>query len=1234
MGPYLLVPTGGRGLPSPRDEERVGHVEVVDDEALDSAPSADTLAGFGTQVQREPVPEGLEAFELLSELGSGAMGTVYRARDRATSEVVALKVLHVAAARFVYMFRKEFRALSKVRHPNVVALGELHHDNQKWFFTMELVDGRPLARALRWDAEDEPGEDGAGETIDHQRLRRVFSQLIDGVAAIHSQGLIHRDLKPSNVLLTDADRPVILDFGIIRDVDADGLLTANFAAGTPAYMAPEQGGAGKVGPEADLYAIGVMLFESMTGVRPYIGQGTEVLRAKLKPPALTPTELGWRGPPEFEQLVMALLNQDPSARPTIPEIEAVLRPDVTTVGGATPAQGFVGRRKELDALAEALLRAESEGLQFVSLTGEPGIGKSAIAAAFISGIPKAQPRFRSRCYERERVPFKAFDGLCTDLVRALKRMPEVDAALLMPPDIVYLAEMFPVFHLLASVQRARARAMNGSPTQRRLRAFQALMDLLRNLAADRPTVIFIDDIHWADADSIRWLEDLVRHHSDLRVLVVATERPSEHSFDAGPSFRRVEVGALSDQDATLLWRQLRPDETSIPTGVGHPLFMRELAQHPNELPEGSDLLALLWHRIEALDPGARDLLISLALLGGPADLPLLNRVLEARQQATVATKQLLWGLELAHLATGAGGDQDRRFACFHDRVREAVDRHLAPSERSERLDQLADLVTDPSAEGCFLVARLRSQAGSDQRAADAAAVAGALATATHAFSDADEWYRYALEHGVFEPERHTDLQIARANVLALAGRAREAANAYQRIADNTSDENLSFDSHKKAASLLFLCGDMDQGEQACDRMLATYALPPRRTGWQAVLAVAWTSLLARWDEWVGTKPVREPDERDIRICDAYGAIGASLGPTNLMSGADFVLRSVRLARRLGTPAQLARSLYRQAHVERLQGYSIERTLAKIARAKQLALRIDDHNLFAQTEAMEAAQYWMESDLIEAERRFEDPVRHYTGAVEADVETTTNLVTLRGYALVESGDVTRLRGFLELHLASARQLGDVLTIALLTDAIAVVEVAADRPMQARQAIETSGWPRGRGSPTFNHASAATTVALYTARPEDIDDAIARLDAVTQLFLYKLTPLLQPYVDHRRALLWLKRSETEGLDASRLRALRRMTRRLRRNREVIGAARADLIHALVQAAVGAPDAIGALQTALHASQPKGLKLTSAAIDYRLHQLGGSDGALARGFTEAHEIADSDRLFSAFAPGIPSR
>jgi len=207
-------------------------------------------------------------FELVRRLGAGGTGVVYEALDRERDLRVALKQLTRLDAQSLYRFKSEFRALQDLDHPNLVRLGELVEDGRTWFMTMELVEGEEIVAYCR-----------PGGRVDHDRVRHTFAQLAAAIEALHLSGKVHRDIKPANVLVDHGGRAVLLDFGLLFDpLGAEA--SDDAVVGTAAYMAPEQAASKSVGPAADWYGFGAVLYEALTGVLPFAGNLVEVLTEK------------------------------------------------------------------------------------------------------------------------------------------------------------------------------------------------------------------------------------------------------------------------------------------------------------------------------------------------------------------------------------------------------------------------------------------------------------------------------------------------------------------------------------------------------------------------------------------------------------------------------------------------------------------------------------------------------------------------------------------------------------------------------------------------------------------------------------------------------------------------------------------------------------------------------------------------------------------------------------------
>jgi serine/threonine-protein kinase len=310
--------------------------------ALDDTVASDTVvssAEAASSVLETEGTSGLAVREVLSSrweilglIGSGGMGTVYRAHDRELDDVVALKILkhEVVGSQGIDRFRREVKLARKVTHKNVARVFDLGEDAGRRFLTMELVEGESLRARL-----DRRGALSVAAAVD------VGMALCRGLEAAHEVGVVHRDLKPDNVIVSKGERIVITDFGIAASLDArgGGHQTAAFM-GTPHYMAPEQVDAKRpVDARSDLYALGAVLFELLTGKPPFGGEtplGIAVARLTEAPP--DPRARRPDLPEALSLLVLRCLERDPDARwSSAQEVEGALLAILGTVGRAQPS---------------------------------------------------------------------------------------------------------------------------------------------------------------------------------------------------------------------------------------------------------------------------------------------------------------------------------------------------------------------------------------------------------------------------------------------------------------------------------------------------------------------------------------------------------------------------------------------------------------------------------------------------------------------------------------------------------------------------------------------------------------------------------------------------------------------------------------------------------------------------------------------------------------------------------
>jgi WD40 repeat protein len=269
---------------------------------------ATRLPGPGEEEAAAVRPVDVPGYEVLGELGRGGMGVVYKARQANLNRLVALKMIlsgvHAGAADLA-RFRTEAQAIARLQHPHIVQVHEVGEHDGLPYFSLEFCAGGSLEKKL------------GGTPLAPKEAAALVAKLAQGMHAAHQKGVIHRDLKPANVLLTEDGTPKVTDFGLARQLDEAGQTASGAVMGTPSYMAPEQAG-GKtreVGPAADVYALGAILYQLLTGRPPFKATTTlETLRQVLTDEPVPPGQLQPKTPRDLETICLKCLHKVPRKR--------------------------------------------------------------------------------------------------------------------------------------------------------------------------------------------------------------------------------------------------------------------------------------------------------------------------------------------------------------------------------------------------------------------------------------------------------------------------------------------------------------------------------------------------------------------------------------------------------------------------------------------------------------------------------------------------------------------------------------------------------------------------------------------------------------------------------------------------------------------------------------------------------------------------------------------------------
>lgn len=913
----------------------------------ESGPYVKGSIALDPEPPSEP-PPSTGRFVLRETLGQGGMGVVYRAYDSELGLDVALKALNDLGSESRGWLKAEFRSLADIVHPNLVQLHELVIDEQRCFFTMELVHGLDLVEYFAANA-------GRGETAPASErwlrlAREAARQLAHALASLHRAGKVHRDVKPSNVLVTDSGRVVLLDFGLVEPI-ASGLDTTQgkgLIAGTLPYMSPEQALGRRLTAASDWYCFGVTLFEALTGKLPIDGEPHVIYAAKREQPGAHPSQFVPGIPADLDELVAKLLDPDPSRRPLEQEILATLGGSaVQGVVSVPPSRlerasaPFLGRGAELSALDEAWERAQAGGTVVVSVSGASGIGKSELLRRFVESASVAQSGIvlSGRCHPHESLPFNALDGVIDDLTTQLSRLPAAQLEEVRPPGLEALVRLFPTLSRVPTflpldplVRQDRA------TTEVRKAGFAALKNLLARLARFKVPVLWLDDLQWADVDSAALLRDLLggTERSPLLVLLSLRAEDRAESVVMKALTERVnlppgdvlelELQPLSSSQSLDLLAQLLPPPALAAQerfaelyreAGGSPFFLCELGRYVRSIEQLHDasslrVEAMLEHRAQQLPPDAARVLELVSVAGEPLD----PRVILRAAGLAPGSLPLFRMLEqLSFLRTAAGAE--RRAEVYHHRVRDHLMQSMSDERRrTHHLALASALLVAPSP-------NLQSVVEHAERGGDVAAAkryivpAARQASAAFAFARAARLYRHAIELGVTDlddVELHTQLGHALAN----AGHGREAGEAYEAAAKlldapGASDPERQLALQRRASEQFLQSGHDDLAVQALRSVLSAHDLRFPKDRGQALrwaMGLKLRTFMRSLD--VPLRPEAEVPERLLERFDALWAVTMRICMVNHVQTGYLAVRCLEAALETREPSRVALALSLEA----------------------------------------------------------------------------------------------------------------------------------------------------------------------------------------------------------------------------------------------------------------------------------------------------------------------------------
>jgi eukaryotic-like serine/threonine-protein kinase len=899
-------------------------------------------------------------YRLSERLGQGGMGVVYRARDTLLARDVAVKILTLATPPFSdgdcggddghaqssdrrARLLREAQATAKLNHPNIVAVYDAgESDNPPALYVvMELVEGQSLhqLRPSHWQ-----------ETI------AIARQICLALEQAHANGIIHRDLKLENILVTPSATIKLMDFGLARLNSAPRLTMEGALVGTYAYLAPELIRGGPPTPQSDLYALGIILYELLTGHPPFSGEDvTSILSQHLFAPVAPPSAHNDDTPPILDSLVLRLLDKNPEERPSsasevltlLTNIEAG-QSDLTAVAGDISHLDRLTRGR-LVAREQELAEANAEWQKAVSgeggvllISGEPGVGKSRLVQELMVRAEAMRGlALMGECYAEGGAPY-------APLIRALQplfidedgRLPTLSEATLnglitLAPA---LAERFP--HITPT--------RLGDPAAEQQRLFDSMGTLFDSLTRRKPTLLVIDDVHWADAGSLSMLRYLARLGRRLRLLVVLTYREVElnetralneflNDLNRERLARRIKLNRLSleqtrDLLAVLFAEEITPAflEGIYRETEGNPFFVEEVCraliesgklyreggrwQRPEtmtdlEIPQS--VRVAIQSRVTKLPETAQEFLTLAAIVGRKFTFDTLLAAAETDEDDLIEALEMAEKAQLVNEVGHAGGGE---FSFAHALIPTTLAESVSGLRRRRLHRRVAAALERLAPEDYAALAHHYAAAADEERAYQCYRKAGDQALAAFANQDAERFYRAALE---FEPP-----DAVRAPILANMGEAlgrqsaipaavatmREAIPLYQSLAEYDALARL----YARASVTIWYDGRHQAALELCQEGLAAVAGKPETAGTAYLLhEAARACYFADMPDKAAELCARASllgEQLDLVEIRAQTLITASLLPsTPPHKKKDMLVEAIRLAEAAGLPEAAGRA---------------------------------------------------------------------------------------------------------------------------------------------------------------------------------------------------------------------------------------------------------------------------------------------------------------------------------------
>jgi tetratricopeptide (TPR) repeat protein len=922
----------GQSLITERTCPKCGHANPQDNKFCDKCGHS-LVEPVPETAPPSPVPTSFVngRYQVKKLLGEGGRKKAYLVHDKVLDRDVVFALIKTEKLDDITRLRvsREAQVMGRLGdHPNIMTIHDMGDEKGQPYIVLPLMHRGDVESLI---------EKAAERRLPIEQAVDIAKGVCRGLEYAHARGIIHRDIKPGNVWLSRDGTPKVGDFGLALALDLSRLTNEGMMVGTYYYMPPEQAMGGEITVKADLYSLGALLYEMVTGRPPFLGDDmVAVIGQHINTPPVSPN---WHRPdlhPALAALIMRLLEKDPNKRPDsasevlemLEAFEAGKTEELSSEQSKALAENplyrrvFVGREAELRQLQSVFDAATSGQGSLTMVVGEPGIGKTALCEQLATYVSLRNGQtLVGHCYEEGSLslPYLAF-------VEALRVYAQTC-------DVSRLREELgsgaPDVARIVSEIRERLRIElrpKGNPEEERYRLLQAVSDFLGSIAATKPLLIVLEDLHSADRGTLEMLEHVARNLGDKRLLLVGTYRDIEVDRTHPLSAALAELRRLPNYGRVLL-RGLNADEVrrmlsaivgqDVPWGLaeavhrqteGNPLFVQEVVRYlaeegiiergegqwrarsdtPVEMRIPDGLRDVIGKRLSSLSESCNKVLSVAAVIGRDFQMEVLRKV------TGMSDDELFGALEEARKTavieerTGPGAKVSYRFA--HAFFRQTLyEETIAPrrirlhQQVARELEQIYKNKLDQHAAELAEHFSYSSDRADLEKAVSYGEMAARRATDVYSYGEAVRLLEQALKvQEVLDPEE----KLKRCDLLLALGWARFYNHEYRHILDSEAP-----------AALALAEGLVDTGRacQAC--LLASFAISGTGMG-----AAYGTAEAAKWTE--AFDRYAPPDTIERAWADqALG--GTKIAANDIAEAWPLFRRSALLARKLEDASALA-----------------------------------------------------------------------------------------------------------------------------------------------------------------------------------------------------------------------------------------------------------------------------------------------------------------------------------------